>query len=207
MLPVRPSRRSQALLFGILASLALSARAEGAADAGKAKAAVCAACHGADGNSLNPEWPSLAGQHDSYILNSLKAFKAGTRTNVLMAGQVAALSDQDMQDLAAYFGAQKRQNKTADPKLVTSGERLYRGGNKDSGTAACIACHGPEGRGNPPAGYPAIAAQYATYTAAQLKAYRAGERSSDPNQMMRNVAVRLTDSEIESVASYVQGLR
>jgi cytochrome c553 len=191
----------------VLALLALSAGADGSADAGKAKAAVCAACHGLDGNSLNPEWPSLAGQHDSYILNSLKAFKAGTRKNVLMAGQVAALSDQDMQDLAAYFAAQNRQKKTADPKLLTSGERLYRGGNKENGAAACIACHGPAGRGNLPAGYPAIGAQHATYTAAQLKAYRSGERNSDPNQMMRNVAARLTDSEIESVASYVQGLR
>jgi cytochrome c553 len=203
----RPSRPLRAALFTVLGLLALSARAEGSADAGKAKAAVCAACHGVDGNSLNPEWPSLAGQHETYIVGSLKAFKAGSRKNVLMAGQVAALSEQDMQDLAAYFSTQRRQNKTADPKLVTSGERLYRGGNKETGAAACIACHGPTGRGNLPAGYPAIGAQHATYTVAQLKAYRSGERASDPNQMMRNVAARLTDSEIESVASYVQGLR
>jgi cytochrome c553 len=208
----RPSRPvltlfARAALFSLLLILTLPAHAAGSAEAGKAKAAVCAACHGVDGNSLNPEWPSLAGQHDTYILSTLKAFKSGTRKNVLMAGQVAALADQDMQDLAAYFAAQKRQNKTTDPKLLTSGERLYRGGNKETGASACLACHGPTGRGNLPAGYPAIGAQHATYTAAQLKAYRSGERASDPNQMMRNVAARLTDSEIESVASYVQGLR
>jgi cytochrome c553 len=160
-----------------------------------------------DGNSLTPEWPSLAGQHETYIVTTLKAFKTAARKNVLMAGQVLSLSDQDMEDLAAFFAAQKRQTRTAEPKLVTAGERLYRGGNKDNGVPACLACHGPAGRGNQPAGYPAIGAQQAVYTANQLKAYRSGERGSDPNQMMRNAVARLTDAEIEAVASYVQGLR
>jgi cytochrome c553 len=200
-------RPVRAAVLALLALPGMSVHAGGSADAGKAKATVCAACHGVDGNSLNPEWPSLAGQHETYILKSLKAFKGGTRKNVLMVGQVAALTEQDMQDLATYFAGEKRQNKTADPKLLTSGERLYRGGNKESGVSACLACHGPNGRGNQPAGYPAIGGQHATYTAAQLRAYRAAERESDPNQMMRNVAARLTDSEINAVASYIQGLR
>jgi cytochrome c553 len=180
--------------------------AAGSAEAGQAKAIVCAACHGVDGNSLNPEWPSLAGQNEAYLVRSLQAFKSGERSNVLMTAQAAPLSDQDMADLAAFFASRPRQTKTADPGLATAGERLYRGGNKETGVSACIACHGPTGSGNAPAGYPAIGSQHATYSAAQLKAYRAGQRTSDPNQMMRNTAVRMTDTEIDAVASYIQGL-
>jgi cytochrome c553 len=204
---LRPLRRSSLILLSI-AWLAPSATlAQGSVEAGRARAGVCAACHGADGNSLNPEWPSLASQHETYITSALQAFKKGTRQNVLMSGQATALSDQDIADLAAFFAAQPRQPKVADPALVRTGERLYRGGNKDTAISACIACHGPDGRGNAPAGYPAVAGQHASYTAAQLRAYRSGERSSDPNQMMRNVAARLTDTEIAAVASYIQGLR
>lgn len=180
---------------------------QGSAEAGQTKSVVCAACHGADGNSLNPEWPSLAGQNEIYLLRSLKAFKSGDRDNVLMSSQAQPLSDQDMADLAAYFASKPRQLKTADPKLVINGERLYRGGNKDTAVSACLACHGPNGAGNAPAGYPAIGGQHAAYVAAQLKAYRSADRGSDLNQMMRNNAARLTDAEIEAVASYVQGLR
>jgi cytochrome c553 len=190
-----------------LLSAAAAGQSEGSADAGQAKAAVCAACHGADGNSLNPEWPSLAGQNADYIVRQLKAYKSGDRKNVLMSSQAAPLSDQDMLDLGAYFAAKPLQPKTADPKLVPSGERLYRGGNKETGVGACIACHGPEGGGNDPAAYPSIAGQHAAYLAAQLKAYRAGQRSSDINQMMRNNSARLTDAEIDAVSSYIQGLR
>lgn len=179
----------------------------GSADAGQAKAGVCAACHGADGNSLNPEWPSLAAQNADYIVRQLKAFKSGERNNVLMTSQAAGLSDQDMLDLAAYFATKPRQLKTADPKLVAAGERLYRGGNKETGVSACIACHGPEGGGNDPAAYPSIAGQHAPYVAAQLRAYRSGQRSNDLNQIMRNTSSRLTDAEIDAVSSYIQGLR
>lgn len=203
----RPFLHGALILLSLAGLPASVAMAQGSVEAGKARAVVCAACHGADGNSLNPEWPSLAGQHETYITGALQAFKKGSRQNVLMSGQAAPLSDQDIADLAAYFAAQPRQPKTADPTLVRSGERIYRGGNKDTSIAACLACHGPDGRGNAPAGYPALAGQQANYTAAQLRAYRAGERSSDPNQMMRNVAARLTDNEIQAVASYIQGLR
>ncbi len=204
---LRAPRIGAAIVFAALALLVLDPADAGSAEAGQAKSVTCAACHGADGNSLNPEWPSLAGQHASYIVSSLQAYQSGGRSNVLMSGQAAPLSAEDIADLAAYFSAQLPAPRTADPALVAAGERLYRGGNRDSSVSACIACHGPAGRGNPGAAYPAIAGQHATYTAVQLRAYRAGERASDPNQIMRNVAARLTDEEIAAVAAYVQGLR
>lgn len=161
-----------------------------------------------DGNSLNPEWPSLAGQHPGYLLKSLQSFKSGARQNVLMSGMAMPLTDDDMADLAAFFSAQKRAGGVADPALLSPGERLFRGGNKETGVPACLACHGPTGQGNPAAGWPAIAGQHASYTAAQLRAYRARERVTDGDtQMMRNVAATLTDDEIKAVASYIQGLR
>jgi cytochrome c553 len=188
-------------------ALSGTSQAAGSVEAGQAKAVVCVACHGPDGNSLNPEWPSLAGQNEAYLLRALQAFQKGERSNPLMSAQAAALGDQDIADLAAYFASKPRAPKTADPQFAAEGERLYRGGNKNSGVSACIACHGPNGTGNAPAAYPAIAGQQAAYTANQLKAYRAGQRSSDVNQMMRNTTARLTDAEIETVAAYVQGLR
>ena len=192
----------------LAASLLLTpAQAAGSAEAGQARSVVCAACHGADGNSFNPEWPSLAGQNENYLLKSLQSFKDGSRQNVLMNAQAAGLSEQDMLDLAAWFSAQKRAGKTADPALVSSGERLFRGGNKASGVPACDACHGPSGQGNSPAGWPAIAGQHATYSANQLVAYRSKQRTTDGDtQMMRTVASGLTDEEIQAVTSYLQGL-
>lgn len=185
-----------------------AAHGAGSAEAGQTKSVTCSACHGMDGNSLNPEWPSLAGQHESYLVKALKSFKDGGRQNVLMSGMALPLTDQDILDLAAYFAAQKPKGGVADPALVSTGERLYRGGNKDTGVPACLACHGPTGQGNPAAGWPAIAGQHATYSAAQLTAYRAKERATDGDtQMMRNVATQLTNDEIKAVASYIQGLR
>ena len=183
------------------------AHAEGSAEAGQAKSAVCAACHGVDGNSANPEWPSLAGQHPGYLVTQLSAFKSGDRQNVLMSPMALPLSEEDMQDLAAYFAAQPVTPKEAEPSLVDKGRQLYRGGDPAKGIPACIACHGPTGQGNPLSGYPVIAGQHATYTAASLKAYRSAERRSDANQMMRNVAAGMSDEDIRAVSSYVQGLR
>jgi len=184
------------------------AAAAGSAEAGQAKSVTCSACHGMDGNSLNPEWPSLAGQHESYLVKSLQSFKSGARQNVLMSGMALPLTDADMVDLAAYFAAQKRAGGVADPELVSAGERLYRGGNMETGVPACLACHGPTGLGNPAAGWPAIAGQHAAYSAAQLAAYRSKQRATDGDtQMMRNVSAMLTDDEIKAVASYIQGLR
>jgi cytochrome c553 len=182
---------------------------DGSAEAGRAKSITCAACHGADGNSVNPEWPSIAGQHAPYIVNQLMAFKNGGRTNVLMAGQAMALSEQDMRDLAAYFASQTRAAKAvADPGSVDKGEALYRGGDKESGAAACMSCHGPSGQGNPAASYPSLRGQYAVYTAQTLRDYASDARKSDGvTKMMREIAKRLSEDEIVAVASYVQGLR
>jgi cytochrome c553 len=183
-----------------------AAQAAGDAAAGKTKAATCAACHGADGNSANPEWPKLAGQHQDYLLKQLKEFKSGERQNALMAGQVAALNEQDMADLAAYFASLEGSIGEADSAQVELGQSLYRAGNSRSGVAACAACHSPTGAGNPQAKFPRLSGQHATYTAIQLKAFRSGERANDAGQMMRNIAAKMTDAEIAAVAQYVQGL-
>ena len=181
---------------------------DGSADTGKSKSLTCSACHGADGNSVNPAWPSLAGQHAGYAYQQLKAFKDGGRVDPLMIGQVMLLQDQDMRDLAVYFESQAPAAKAAaDPSTVDKGQTIYRAGDKDDAVSACIACHGPSGRGNPAANYPAIAGQYAVYTAKQLRDYASGARKSvGPVQQMRDIALRLSEEDIEAVASYIQGL-
>jgi cytochrome c553 len=184
-----------------------TATAEGDAQAGKEISITCAACHGQDGNSINPEWPSLAGQNEKYLLRSLHSFKDMSRENVLMNSQVLTLDEDAMEDLAAYFATQTPAQRTTSPDLVQQGERLYRGGNMDRGVSACIACHGPLGHGNPGAGYPSIAGQHAAYTTAQLLAYRSNSRQTDPSRIMRDIAGLMTEDEITAVASYMQGLR
>ncbi len=183
-----------------------NAQDTGSADAGRTKAGVCAACHGADGNSVNPEWPSLAGQHADYIVSQLTAYREGRRQNALMSPQAMVLSDEDMHDLAAWFSSQPLSPKEADPALVNRGRQLYTGGDADRGIAACIACHGPQGRGNPLSGYPSIAGQHAAYSAAQLRLYASGERQG-ANAMMRNIAGNMTEDDIKAVTSFIQGLR
>jgi cytochrome c553 len=199
------------LVLGLLACsiLGSEARSEGSVEKGQAKSAPCAACHGAAGNSPNGIWPNLAGQHPLYTVRQLQAFKTTVRTDPSMVAMAAPLSDEDMQDLAAYFASQKPTGLEADPAKIKEGERLYRGGDQKTGIAACAACHGPSGRGNPSAGFPVISGQHAPYVTAQLKAYRSGARKTDQeqNQMMRDVAHLLTDGQIDAVASYVQGLR
>jgi cytochrome c553 len=195
-------------LIPLLAFVVVStpAQAGGDAEAGKAKAQACFACHGVNGNSSTPTFPSLAGQHASYLAKQLADFKSGKRQNALMAGQVAALSPQDMADLAAFFAKQKPVPGSADETKVALGEKVYRGGNKESGVSACMACHSPTGAGNPPARFPMLSGQHAAYTAAQLKAFRKGERANDPGKMMQNIAAHMSDKEIDAVASYIQGL-
>jgi len=178
----------------------------GSVDAGRTKSATCAACHGVDGNSVTPDWPSLAGQHPEYIMRQLKAFKSDERKSVTMKPFAQMLSDQDAADIAAYFAAQKPTPKGADPALISLGQQIYRGGIPARGTPACIACHGPTGHGNPFAAYPRISWQHAAYVTKSLQDYKSGERASDANQMMRNVASLLKDDEIRALASYVQGL-
>jgi len=193
----------------LLSALCLSAPAfaEGSVEAGQAKSATCVACHGVDGNSVNPEWPSIAGQHSQYIVKQLKAFKSGARQNPLMSPMAAGLSDADMDDLAAYFSTQTANGLEADASKVSLGQRLYRGGDAEKGVAACGSCHGPTGQGNPTALYPSIRGQHATYVEAQLKAYRSGTRQTDQNQMMRGVVHSMSDEQIAAIAAYVQGLR
>ncbi len=201
------------MIKNVLIALAIAAAGSpvaalaGDAAAGQAKSAVCAACHGVDGNSVNPEWPNIAGQHAEYIKHSIESYQAGTRENALMSAQAMILSPEDTADLAAYFSSQTPRGGEADPDLVLRGERLYRGGDPERGIAACMACHGPNGRGNPAALYPMIAGQHAVYSAAQLRLYASGERRSDNNQMMRSIARRMTEEDILAVSSYIQGLR
>jgi cytochrome c553 len=185
-----------------------AAQAAGNVDAGKTKATtVCVACHGADGNSVNPIWPKLAGQHPEYLLKELRDFKSGARKDPLMSAQAALLSDQDVADVAAYFATQTRSPGTAAADKIAVGQKMYRGGDAATGVAACIGCHGPDGAGNAAARFPSLAGQQADYVAKQLKDFKAGARSNDPNQMMRTVAGKMTDAQIEAVAQYVQGLR
>ncbi len=193
----------------VLCSLGVSAGAlaDGSAEKGESKATACTACHGPGGNSVNPEWPSLAGQGQAYIHKQLQAFKGGARKNPLMTPMAMGLSEEDMADLGAYFAAQKPTGLEADPGKLAVGQRVYRSGDPKNGLPACAACHGPAGDGNAPAAYPALRGQYATYVAAQLRNYRAGTRQTDPSQMMRTVASTMTDEQIDAVASYVQGLR
>lgn len=182
---------------------------EGSVEAGKAKSITCAACHGPDGNSVNPQWPSLAGQHATYIVKQLEAFKSGARSDPLMTPQAMMLSEEDMRNLAVYYASQQSAPKpVANPATVDRGEALYRGGDKETGVAACMACHSPTGRGNPAAAYPMLRGQYAAYAAKQLRDYASGQRKSDqPTRVMRDIASRLSDEDIAAVASYVQGLK
>lgn len=178
---------------------------EGDADAGKDKSATCASCHGQDGNSPSPMYPKIAGQHAGYIADQLKAYKSGEREDAVMKGIAAPLSEQDMMDLGAYYAAQEVGPGTADAGLVPVAEKLYRGGDKEANIPACIACHGPSGEGIPATVYPAVGGQYAGYTRTQLQRYGAGDRQ-DPDGIMNAIARRLSESQIEALASYLEGL-
>ena len=183
--------------------------AAGDADAGQTKAAVCAACHGADGNSMVPMWPKIAGQHRAYIDRQLNLIKSGDRPVPEMAGIAMSLSEQDMADLAAYFSSQVTSAGTTDEALRINGERLYRAGNANTDIPACMGCHGPIGEGNPLSGYPSLAGQHTVYTEKMLKGFRSGQTWGDDDsssKIMTEVSLRLTDDEITAVASYIQGL-
>ncbi|OOE96838.1 c-type cytochrome [Salinivibrio sp. IB643] len=200
-----------ALILTLLAST--SVWAQGDAEAGKAKSNTCVACHGADGNSVLPDYPNLAGQHANYIEKQLKEFKLGAqsggeqgRYNAVMAGMVAPLSEQDMADLAAYYATLTPKPGTTPEGAVEIGRQLYMAGDAERGIAACVACHGPRGNGTPSSGFPKISGQPANYLASQLKMFRAEERHNDMNNMMRSVAAKLTDEEIDALSSYLGGL-
>jgi cytochrome c553 len=184
-----------------------AAAAEGDAARGATKAVVCAACHGADGNSNNPEWPSLAGLGADYIAAQLKNFKDGKRNNPIMMPNAMALSDQDMADIGAYFGGMTNKGLEADPSFWKAGEKLYRGGDKARGIPACAACHGPGGAGNEPAKFPALRGQHSVYIIKQLNDYASGARATGPNNIMITIAKRLSAEDMKDVGSYVQGMR
>lgn len=201
------------LLFALTS---LTAHAEvGKIDPAKAKLTaeqVCAACHAPDGNSTNPQYPKLAGQHQEYLLKQLRNFKGAggkpaERSNAVMLGMATPLSDDDMRGLAAYFAQQKLKPDAAKNKeTLTIGQKLWRAGDASKGLPACAGCHGPNGLGIP-AQYPRLQGQMAEYLETQLKSFRVGERANDPNGMMRAVASRMTDAEIKAVADYTAGLR
>lgn len=192
-----------AMLFGLIGS---AQAAEGDVEAGKAKSATCAACHGADGNASLTMYPKIAGQHAEYLYKQLQEFKSGVRPDPVMAGMAAALSEQDMKDLAAYFSSQTMSAGSTPEDVVAAGELLYRGGDMERGIPACIACHGPRGVGHSLAGFPKISFQHPDYIKSQLEKFRSGDRANDMNGMMGDIAVKLTDKDIEILSKYISGL-
>ena len=213
------ARRTAAVLTLLLALGAGTALAQdkGDAAAGATKAATCTACHGLNGNSVNPEWPVLAGQNAAYLRDQITRFKTGKRFNALIQPMVQPLTDQDIADLAAFFSTQTPTGHEADPSYWQAGEKLYRGGDANRGIPACMACHGPVGRGVPASGFPALQAQYSVYTVKQLNDYATGTRytkdekgvvQAGPNaQMMNVIAARLSAEDRRNLASYIQGIR
>ncbi|RXU66341.1 MULTISPECIES: c-type cytochrome [Pseudomonas] len=197
------------LLVSLLLTLGITgvAHAAGDAAAGQAKAAVCGACHGPDGNSMAPNFPKLAGQGEKYLDKQLHDIKSGKRQVLEMTGLLTNLSDQDLADIAAYFAIQKGSVGAADPKVVARGEELFRGGKLDQGMPACTGCHSPNGAGNAAAGFPHLGGQHAQYVAKQLTDFREGNRTNDGDTMvMRSIAAKLSNKDIEAVSSYIQGL-
>lgn len=206
------------VLVSLLLTLGITgmAHAAGDAEAGQGKVAVCGACHGVDGNSPAPNFPKLAGQGERYLLKQLQDIKAGStpgapegvgRKVLEMTGMLDPLSDQDLEDIAAYFSSQKGSVGYADPALAKQGEKLFRGGKLDQGMPACTGCHAPNGVGNDLARFPKLGGQHAAYTAKQLTDFREGNRTNDGDTMiMRGVAAKLSNKDIEALSSYIQGL-
>ncbi len=202
----RPLALLTLLVLGTIAS-AQSPYVDGDAEAGAGKASACMACHGANGNSSNPQWPNLAGQHPRYLFEQLQFYKSGERENAVMMGQAANLSEQDMKDLAVHFAGQAPAIGEANEELAELGEQIYRGGLPEKNVPACAACHGPTAQGNPGAGYPRLSGQNAVYTANSLQAYRSGDRGAYPGgAIMNDIAENLSDEEIQAGSSFVSGL-
>ena len=171
---------------------------------------MCSACHGADGNSVNSIWPKLAGQGAPYQMRQVMAIRSEHgRANpeaATMVPMVANVSEEDLEDIAAYFATLVSSVEAADPELAEAGRRLYQAGDADRNIPSCMSCHGPSGRGNLLAAFPQLGGQYAAYSAKQLRAYRDGSRTTDPAGMMREIASRLTEADIEAVSEYLSGL-
>lgn len=196
------------LLGMILSAICVSAVADGNPVRGKDLTATCVACHGEDGNSLAGSFPSIAGQQNKYLLKQMREIQSGVRAAPLMAGQLDAMSDQDLQDMAAFYAEQTAKGGAAKAELVELGETVYRTGVKRKGIAACTACHQPDGSGMDGAAFPGLAGQWPEYTVSQLKAFRDGSRDNDGDgKMMRTIAMDLSDGEMEAVASFLYGLK
>ena len=186
---------------------------QGDATAGEAKAVTCGACHGADGNSVVPSFPKLAGLGDKYLLKQMKDIRDGRRVVAAMAGQVDNMSDQDLADIAAFYDEKTRTPELANADLMELGRKVYMSGIMERKVAACSGCHSPSGKGNGPGGFPGLAGQHPDYIAAQLKMFRtgyedpAGRTNDSDSKIMRTTAFELSDKEIEAVASYAAGLR
>ncbi|MFQ3170759.1 MAG: cytochrome c553 [Oleispira sp.] len=198
------------LLISLIVSVGLMSAANagtGDAVAGKAKAATCGACHGADGNSLVPNFPKIAGQGERYLVKQITEIKNGDRYVPQMIGFVMGLSDTDIADISAYFASQTASGGAADPELVEAGKKIFLGGIEATGVPACMACHGPSGKGVDAAGFPRLAGQHAAYTESQLQAFYSGERHNDANNVMRDISSRMHMKEIKAVSSYIQGLK
>ena len=192
-----------------VSSLAMANEPTNVGDAAKGKvlSATCAACHGADGNSVNPDWPKLAGQGEGYLAKQLADFRSDKRKDPTMTAMAKGIaSDADIKDLVAYFSGQKAKPGTANKEKVAAGKAIYKGGNLTTGVAACAACHGPTGSGNVAAKFPKVSGQHAKYIVAQLKAFKSGKRANDAGKMMRNIAKNMTDAEMDAVAEYISGL-
>jgi cytochrome c553 len=196
------------LLIALIALMSFSGlvQAQGNVEAGKTKSATCVACHGDDGNSPSNLYPKLAGQHATYLEKQLQQFKNGERANPIMMGMAAILSEEDMQDLAAYYASQKATPETVSPEIVAQGKKLYMGGDLERKITACSACHGPRGNGLELAKFPKISSQHPAYIKAQLEQFRSKERANDLNGMMQDVAAKLSDADIELLSQYIAAL-
>ncbi|ATP47917.1 MULTISPECIES: c-type cytochrome [unclassified Pseudomonas] len=195
------------LTMGVAGAAIAAEPIKGDAAAGQAKTAVCGACHNPDGNSLAPNFPKLAGQGQRYLEKQLHDIKSGKRTVLEMTGMLAAFSDQDLADIAAYFASQKGSVGAADPKLVERGRALFNGGDLEKGMPACTGCHSPNGAGIALAGFPHLSGQHSQYVTKQLTEFREGVRTNDGDAMtMRTIAGKLSNHDIEALASYIQGL-
>ncbi len=197
------------LFISLLLTLGISglAHAAGDAAAGQGKIAICSACHNADGNSLVSSFPKLAGQGERYLLKQMQDIKSGNRPIVEMTGMLDAMTDQDLEDISAWYNSQKGTLGAADPELAERGQELYQGGKLADGMPACIGCHSPNGEGIDLAVYPKLNGQHADYIAKQLTEFREGIRNNDGDSMiMRTIAAKMSNKDIKAVSSYIQGL-
>ncbi|HIO91245.1 MAG TPA: cytochrome c4 [Leucothrix mucor] len=194
-------------LAGLALTTSATVFAAGDAAKGKELTATCVACHGADGNSVNPDWPKIAGQNEEYITKQLMDFRSGARVDATMTPMAKAIaSDSDVPHIAAYFASQKVKPGVADAKLVKAGEALFKGGKMSSGVTACSACHGVTGQGNAKAKFPKISDQHSKYLVKQMQAFKSGARKNDAGKMMQNITAKMTDADMAAVSEYISGL-